>query len=176
MVSPTESIAAALTRNWEMIDSALEGMDEAALARQPSEQCNSIAWILWHLSRVMDTAVHTRIRETPQLWINDGWHDKFSMSADPDDRGVGWTAAQVASWRAPAREVLLGYYGVIKAAVTEFLASATPAELERKVVWTPVAEPRTVAAAFGQVTWDAIAHGGQIAYLRGLYLGMGWHR
>ena len=70
MVSPTESVAAALTRNWEMVDSALEGMDEAALGRQPSEQCNSVAWILWHLSRVMDTAVHTRIRETPQLWIS----------------------------------------------------------------------------------------------------------
>jgi hypothetical protein len=26
------------------------------------------------------------------------------------------------------------------------------------------------------VMWDNLAHGGQIAYLRGLFLGMGWHR
>jgi hypothetical protein len=159
-----------------MIDSALAGMDEAALVRQPSEQCNPAAWILWHLSRVMDTAVHTRIRQVPQLWVSEGWHAKFGMSDDAEDRGVGWTAEQVAEWQAPDREVLLGYYANIKAAVTEFLSSATEAELEQTVVWPPVAEPRTVAAAFGQVTWDAIAHGGQIAYLRGLYLGMGWHR
>jgi hypothetical protein len=28
----------------------------------------------------------------------------------------------------------------------------------------------------GQFTWDNVAHGGQIAYLRGLFIGMGWHR
>ncbi|GIT13918.1 MAG: hypothetical protein CM1200mP35_07380 [Chloroflexota bacterium] len=30
-----------------------------------------------------------------------------------------------------------------------------------------------MAAALGQVTWDNIAHGGQIAYLRGFFSGMG---
>ena len=45
-MSPTESITTALERNWEMIDSALEGLDDATLGRQPTEQCNSIAWIL----------------------------------------------------------------------------------------------------------------------------------
>ena len=40
----------------------------------------------------------------------------------------------------------------------------------------PRSEPRPVWAALGQVTWDNISHGGQIAYLRGLFIGMGWHR
>src|SRR5205085_7219103 len=31
------------------------------------------------------------------------------------------------------------------------------------------------AAALAQVTWDNVAHGGQIAYLRGLFQGMGWY-
>ena len=31
------------------------------------------------------------------------------------------------------------------------------------------------AAALGQMTWDNIAHGGQIAYIRGLLTGMGWY-
>jgi hypothetical protein len=38
-----------------------------------------------------------------------------------------------------------------------------------------VPEPRTVAAALGQMTWDNVAHGGQIAYLRGLFQGIGWY-
>jgi hypothetical protein len=59
--------------------------------------------------------------------------------------------------------------------VREFLATATTEQLEERRVFPPVAEPRSVAALLGQVTWDAIAHGGQIAYLRGLYRGMGWH-
>ena len=176
MASPTESINAALQRNWEMIDSALEGLDDATLSLQPSEQCNSIAWILWHMSRVVDTFINTRILETTQLWIRDGWHGKYGMPEDTEDRGGGWTAAQVAAWSAPRRDVQLGYYGAVKATAMEFLSSATPAQLEKKLVFPPLAEPRSTAAALGQMTWDSIAHGGQIAYLRGFYRGMGWHR
>ena len=39
----------------------------------------------------------------------------------------------------------------------------------------PVPELRTVAAALGQMTWDNVSHGGQIAYIRGLLTGMGWY-
>ncbi len=172
----TEPIISALERNWEMIDKALEGLDDASLARQPSDQCNSIAWILWHMSRVVDTFMTTRFREKPQLWISEGWHQRFGMADDPDDRGVGWTAAQVAGWSAPTRDAQLGYYGAVKAAAREFLSAVTPAELEKRIVFPPVPEPRSVATALGHMTWDAVSHGGQIADLRGFYLGMGWHR
>jgi hypothetical protein len=175
VASHTESISVALERNWLMIDAAVEGMDEETLARRPNEECNSIAWLVWHFSRVLDTAIHTRIRQVPQLWIGDGWSGKFGMSDDPEDRGVGWTAERVAAWSPPAWDVQAGYYQVVREAVREFLATATTEQLEERRVFPPVAEPRSVAALLGQVTWDAIAHGGQIAYLRGLYRGMGWH-
>ena len=173
---PAESIIYALQRNWEMVDSALEGLDEAALARQPSDQCNSAAWILWHMTRVVDTFVHTRLRSIPQLWTQNGWHQKFDMPDDAEDRGVGWTAGQVAAWQPPAKEVQLGYYAAIKSAATEYLESLTVADLEKTMVIPPVAGPRSVAMLLGQFTWDNVAHGGQIAYLRGLFIGMGWHR
>ena len=176
MVTPMEPLLTAHQRNWEMIEAALEGMDEDTMNRQPSEQCNSISWLLWHMSRVLDMVVHTRAREFPQLWITDGWHEKFGMSDDSEDRGVGWTAAQVARWRPPSRDVQMGYYFAAKEATKSFLVNATDAELEKQITFSPVAEPRAVALALGQVSWDAIAHGGQIAYLRGLYRGMGWHR
>jgi hypothetical protein len=175
-VIAAEGLLTALERNWEMIDSALEGLDEATLSRCPSDECNSIAWIMWHLNRVVDTFIHTRLQGAPQLWVRDGWHQKFGMSDDPEDRGVGWTAEQVRAWKAPSREVQLGYYEAIKAKTREYLSSLTYTDLEEQKVIPPAAQPRSVAAALGQMTWDAIAHGGQIAYLRGLYLGMGWHR
>ena len=176
MIGPMEPLLTAHERNWEMIESALEGMDDGTMRRQPSEQCNSISWLLWHMSRVLDMVVHTRAQELPQLWVIDGWHEKFGMSNDPEDRGVGWTAAQVASWQPPPRDVQMGYYLVVKEATKNFLVNATSSELEKPLTFPPVAETRSVALALGQVTWDAIAHGGQIAYLRGLYQGMGWHR
>ncbi len=175
-MAATDGLLTAHQRNWEMIDLALEGLDEELLAKQPAEQCNSAAWIMWHMNRVVDTFIHTRLQEMPQLWVKDGWHQKFGMEADPDDRGVGWTAAQVSAWQAPAKDVQVGYYQAVKSAAQQFISSLSADELEVTKVIPPVAEPRSVAAALGQMTWDAVAHGGQIAYLRGFYRGMGWHR
>jgi hypothetical protein len=165
---------AALERNWAMVDATLEGLDEATLGRCPTDQCNSIAWILWHMNRVVDTFIHTRLRSMPQLWIKDGWHHKFGMAPEPGDRGVGWTAQQVGAWVPPSLQTQLGYNEAVKAAGRAYISSLSAADLEKRMVIPPLAEPRTVADAIGRMTWDNIAHGGQIAYLRGLYRGMGW--
>ena len=173
---PAEAIISALERNWAMVDAALQDLDDATLARRPNDQCNSVAWILWHMTRVVDVFTHTRLRSIPQLWVKDGWHVKYGMNDDPEERGVGWSAEQVADWQVPSREVMLGYYEAAKAAAREYLSSLTNAEMEKVMVIPPVTEPRTVANGLGQMVWDNVAHGGQIAYLRGFYGGMGWHR
>ncbi len=176
MARTTDPITNCLQRNWDMIESALEGMDDAMLSRAPAAECNSTAWILWHLSRVMDMFIHNRLQGSEQLWATEGWAAKFDVNPDIEDRGVGWTAEQVAAWIPPSREVQEGYYHAVKAATTAYLAQVSEEELAREIVLPPQPDPRTIAACFGQVMWDSLAHGGQIAYLRGLLLGMGWHR
>ena len=69
MVSSIDPVMLAMERNWEMIDGAFECLDEAAMARQPTDQCNSVAWILWHLTRVTDMFIHTRLRDLTQVWV-----------------------------------------------------------------------------------------------------------
>lgn len=171
----TDGIVTALERNWGMVDRALKGMDYETMARRPNDCSNSVAWILWHMNRVWDTLLNTYLLETPQLWIRDGWYGKYGMSADPEDRGVGWTAEQVAEWEPPSVEAQLGYYEAVKAQASEYLASVTLEDLEKPIVIPPFTEPRSVGSAIGQRTWDNVAHGGQIAYLRGYYQGMGWY-
>lgn len=176
MVSPVEPVLLAMDRNWEMLDGALEGLDEAAMARQPTDECNSVAWILWHLTRVTDMFIYTRFRDLPQAWITEGWHKKFGMPADEDDRGVGWSAEQVAQWKPPSREIQIAHYEALKNHTRDFLTNATTEQLEREIVMGNVPEPRPVAVCMGQMVWDTVAHGGQIAYLRGFFRGMGWFR
>ena len=176
MARTTDPIVHCLERNWTMIDTALEGMDDEMLSRSPAPGCNSAAWTLWHLSRVMDMFIHLRLQDTEQLWTKNGWAEKFNVPSGIEDRGVGWTAEQVAEWTLPSREVQEGYYHAVNGAIREYLAQVTEEELAREIVLPPLQEPRTIAACFGQVMWDNLAHGGQIAYLRGLFLGMGWHR
>jgi hypothetical protein len=98
------------------------------------------------------------------------------MPDDAEDRGLGWTAEQVSAWKPPAKAEQLGYYDAVKSAAKAYLETLTVDDLEKEMVVPPVAEPRSVAMLLGQFTWDNIAHGGQIAYLRGLFIGMGWHR
>ncbi len=43
MVSPVDPVLLAIEQNWEMIDGVLEGLGEAAMVRQPTDQCNSAA-------------------------------------------------------------------------------------------------------------------------------------
>ncbi len=173
-MAASDGIITALERNWAMVDAALEGLDETILAWRPTSQCNSIAWNLWHMNRVLDSFVHTRLQDTPQLWVKDDWNQQFGMSADPDERGVGWSMEQVAAWTPPGSAVQVGYYEAIKAAARTYITSLSIADLEVERVIPPVPEPRTVGAALGQVTWDNVSHGGQISFLRGLFLGTGW--
>jgi len=104
-----------------------------------------------------------------QLWVKDSWHEKFGLDADPDDTGQGWSEDQVAGWQLPAKNLLVGYYDVVKAAAWEHIQPLSASDLERQMSWGA-----TIGLLLGVLVWDNCVHGGQIAYLRGYYKGMGW--
>jgi len=58
-MSDTETAMTALERNWGMVDRALEDMDDALIGGQPNDQSNSMGWLLFHMTRVVDRFVHT---------------------------------------------------------------------------------------------------------------------
>ena len=47
---------------------------------------------------------------------------------------MGWTAEQVAAWKAPSRDVLLGSYEAMKASARNYLASIRDAGLDESVM------------------------------------------
>jgi len=169
-----QRILKVLERNWGMVDNALNGLDDANVSRIPADGCNSIAWIMWHMNRVLDTFVNVRFQSKPQVWITDSWYQKFGMTDDEANRGGGWTAQQVVEWASPSKDVLVGYADAVKASAKEYLGSLTDADLEVVKVIPPAADPRSVGDAMEIMIFDNLAHGGQIAYLRGFHQGMGW--
>src|SRR5262249_26280585 len=147
-------VKTALEQNWRMVDAALEGLDEATLARQPTSQCNSIAWLLWHMNRVVDTIIQS-LRSEPQLWSRDGWAQQFGMSdADPGERGGGGTAEQLVAGRAQAREVQVQYSEAVKTSTRAYLASLPAADLDKPVIVPPRADPFVGADILGIMVWD----------------------
>lgn len=173
-MAATDVISTSLERNWSMVGRALEGLDDAIMARQPNDDSNSIAWLMFHMNRVVDLFFNERLQSKPHIWVKDGWHQKFGMDDNPANNGQGWTKEQLAQWTPPSKELLMAYSEAVKECAREYLKALTDEELAGSVMIQPANEPRLISDLLGVFVFDNITHGGQIAYLRGYYQGMGW--
>ena len=102
-MATSDVIKTSLERNWGMVDRAVDGLDDAMLGRLIDGQVNSISWLLWHMTRVVDVFIQTRLQGKPQLWFQDGWCEHCGPSEDPETTGPGWSAAPAAAVMRSAR-------------------------------------------------------------------------
>ncbi len=91
------------------------------------------------------------------------------------DFGRGWSSDQVAAWRPPAKDILVGYYERMKTATRLYLTRLTAQDLERQLPFPAPPDMLSMGEAIGVLVFDNVVHGGQIAYLRGYHRGMGWY-
>src|ERR1700733_3336791 len=106
-----ELLAEAIGRIHGGVLGAVRGLSEEELAFRPEERCNSIAWLVWHLTRIQDDHV-SAVAGTEQAWIAQGWADRFGLPYLPTDTGYGHSPEQVAACRVPA-ELLTGYHDAV---------------------------------------------------------------
>ena len=160
-----ELLRDSFTRLIEHVDAITDGLSDEALNYQPSPDANSIAWLLWHSARVQDAQL-CDIAGTEQVWMRDGWADRFNLDLPKDSHGYGHTPEQAAKVRAPV-ELLSGYYHAVHQMTLEFVASVTPEELARIVDrrWTPAV---TASARIVSIIDDCAQHLGSAAYIRGI--------
>jgi hypothetical protein len=175
-ISQNLTTVAALERNWEMVALAVAEVDDATLTARPNINSNSMAWLIWHLTRVTDRFIHFRIADRPQVWTTGAWHERFNMPSNPQEFGFGWSNEQAAAWESSPKDVLMAYFDAVNSAAAIYLRSMSEAELDREIPFPALPDMLTVREALGNLVWDNIAHGGQVAYLRGFYQGGGWHR
>ena len=116
MPAATDGLISALENNFTTIDLALQDLTDEEFHRIPADDCNSVAWILWHLSRVIDSFIHTRLRDLPQLWDTGNWEQHFTMPADGENRGLGWNHQMVCDWQPPSRTRQMEYFEEVRAA------------------------------------------------------------
>jgi len=98
------------------------------------------------------------------------------MPDDPQEFGLGWSDERVPVWQSPAKAVVMAYFHAVNSVVIECFNSLTERELTRVIPFPALPDTMTVGEALGNLVWDNIAHGGQVAYLQDYYLGIGWHR
>ncbi len=142
---------------------------------QPRPDCNSIGWLIWHLTRLQDDHVAALMKEE-QLWTRDGWHARYNRPADPKDRGFGDSQEQVAAFRSPDVETMLSYYRAVLERSKGYFLTLSNADLARELDETRFKPVPTVGVRLISVLADSLQHAGQAAYVRGLRQGKGWQR
>lgn len=148
-----------------LVREVVDGLDADGLTRRVGPDANPIGWLVWHLTRVEDHHI-AELLEAEQLWIADGWAERFGMTpADPDDIGYGHTSEQVAAVPATDAALLVAYHEAVDVRTRAFLADH--GDLDRIVDrrWDP---PVTLGVRLVSVADDALQHLGQAAYVRGL--------
>lgn len=160
-------------RVLEYLGRVLRGLTKDDLDWQPGNDCNSIGWLTWHLTRQQDTQIASLMGEE-QLWIRDGWYSKFHRAPDPEDSGFGHTPEQVSVFESPDVQTLLGYYRAVLERSQRYLLALSKTELERELD-EPWFQPLpTVGVRLVSILEDSLLHAGQAAYVRGLRQGKGW--
>lgn len=167
-------IAQTLDSNWDMVQKAVEGLTSEELSKRPTDQCNSIGWLMWHTARAEDILINGSMQQKPQVWIQEGWYKKFNMEPDPEDEGYQHTPDQLAAFKVPDLEILKGYWTAVRNNTKAYLNSLRPADLERRIPAMTGDGTSSVGDYLAFVLDEVLVHGGQIAYLRGMHRGMGW--
>jgi hypothetical protein len=167
----TEFIGNCLEQNYNSLLRSLDGLTREQLAWQPDPQCNSIGWLVWHYSRLLDFWVNTIVKEEPQLW-EQGWAEKFSRPAEPRDVGFAHNEEQLAEFEVPEPEVLNRYLEASRDLLVRILADQDDDLLSSTQVTNPGAGLMPLSTLFQQLIWELNQHGGHIAYLRGMQRGV----
>jgi uncharacterized damage-inducible protein DinB len=168
-MTPGELLTDAFNRIREDGEEVVDGLSAEQLGHRPSPHANSIAWLVWHLTRIQDDHV-ADVAGLEQVWTGAGWHERFGLPFAPRDTGYGHRPDDVAQLEGVAADQLVGYLDAVNEQTLRYVADLTETDLDRIVDtrWDP---PVTLGVRLVSVVNDDNQHIGQAAYLRGLIEG-----
>lgn len=155
------------------LEEALRGAGDDLLHTMPAPGTNTIAWLGWHLTRSHDRNV-SELLGLDQLWISEEWHVAFGREADPSDTGYRHASDEVAAFRTPDGETLIGYHRAVLDRVLLCVAGLRGSDLSREVTSPTLGDVATIRQRLVGVLSEGFQHVGQAAYLRGVLQGPTW--
>jgi hypothetical protein len=158
-------LADAFERIRAEVESVLDGADDKLVRWRADDEANSIAWLVWHLTRVQDDHV-AKAFDRPQLWHQEGWAERFALPFVADEIGYGQNPREVGRVLV-SPELLSGYHSSVAARTARLVGEMSDGDLGRIVDkrWDP---PVTLAVRLVSVIADDLQHVGQAAFVKGL--------
>jgi hypothetical protein len=165
MTTSADLLSDAFGRIRELVERAVAGFSVDDLSARVDQDANTIAWLVWHLSRVEDGTIAVSAGEDP-LWTSGGWAEKFALPFDDRASGYGQSSQDVGAVRVSG-DLLLGYYDAVNERTSRFVAQLDDDALDA-VVDTRYTPPVTLAVRLVSILSDELQHAGQAAYVRGI--------
>jgi DinB superfamily len=165
MATTADLLLDSLSRVRETAHSVLDDTPEELLATPPAPGTNTVAWLVWHLTRGLDEQV-AEVFGHDAVWETGGWRERMALPLPADAHGYGMTFDEVLLVRASADD-LRGYLDAAFAAAEEAIRTVTDSDLDRVVDenWDP---PVTLAVRLVSVVDDSTQHVGQASYASGI--------
>jgi hypothetical protein len=156
----------AFGRIREVVHEVVDGLTPEQLAFRVESRANSIAWLVWHLTRIQDDHI-ADAAQAGQVWTSRGWVERFGLPFDPLATGYGHGADEVAAVRVASGDLLVGYHDAVHEQTTRYVERLSDADLARIVdeSWDP---PVSLGVRLVSVIADDLQHAGQAAFVRGI--------
>jgi hypothetical protein len=165
-VTSAQLLTDAFGRIREVVHAVVDGLSPAELEYRPGPDANSIAWLVWHLTRVQDDHVAAAF-DGEQVWTSGGWVDRFGLPFEVGATGWSQRTDEVAQLRVESGELLTAYHDAVYQRTVDIVVGLVETDLSR-VVDERYDPPVTLAARLVSVIADDLQHAGQAAYVRGL--------
>ena len=167
-MNTAELLADAFGRVQEEVHNLLEGLTAEQLAFRVDAEANSIAWLVWHLTRIQDDHL-AAVARAEQVWASEGWFARFGLPLDAKATGYGHRSDDVAAVRVESAGLLREYYDAVHQRTLKFVEQVTESDLDKVVDrrWDP---PVTLGVRLVSVIADDLEHAGQAAFVRGIVL------
>jgi Protein of unknown function (DUF664) len=161
-----EILVDAFSRIREVVHQVVNGLTPDELAFRVDGKANSIAWLVWHLTRIQDDHV-ADVAQTEQVWTAGGWATRFGLPFDPSATGYGHGTDDVAAVQVRSGGLLTGYYDAVHDRTIRYVERLTDADLARIVdrSWDP---PVSLGVRLVSVISDDLQHAGQAAFIAGV--------
>jgi uncharacterized damage-inducible protein DinB len=165
-MTSAELLVDAFGRIREVIHRVVDGLTSDQLAFRLDPEANSIAWLVWHLTRIQDDHL-ANAAGAEQVWTAQGWVERFGLPFDPRDTGYGHRSEEVADVQVGSWELLTGYHDAVHQQTIRYVERLEDADLDRIVdrSWDP---PVSLGARLVSVIADDLQHAGQAAFVRGI--------
>jgi hypothetical protein len=165
-MTSAELLVDAFGRVRDSVHDAVSGLTAQQLAFRVDPKANSIAWLVWHLTRVQDDHV-ADVAHTEQVWTTGSWAERFGLPFQPLATGYGHRSEDVAAVQVESADLLTGYHDAVYQQTVRYVRGVVDADLARVVdeAWDP---PVTLGVRLVSVIADDLQHAGQAEFIRGV--------